>query len=162
MGGRSCTCLGCPGGRADDSPMARIPVPPWAGNPVGSATGIPVRSEEGLPSLSLGIWFLPLHQHKKMMGKNKHKGALLRWLQCQRISHKKPGWLSINPPDSPQDPTTVLHPASSQDRQEQAALPRPPPWPPNWGNKNKLNKTSTTPQQSPRKRKISLGISLPL
>lgn len=122
MGGTSCTCLGSPGRAGDKPTAARLPVPPWSGNPVGFARGIPVRSAEGLPSLSLGIWSLPLHQHKKMMGKNKHKEALLRWLQCQRICHKKPGWLSI----SPQGPTTILHPTSSQGRQEQAALPRPP------------------------------------
>lgn len=73
LGGRSCTRLGSPCGRADDSPKAaRIPVPPWAGNPVGFASGIPVKSAEGLPSLSLGS--LLLHQHKKMMGKINIKG----------------------------------------------------------------------------------------
>lgn len=96
------------------------------GSQWGLPGGIPVRSAEELPSLSLGIRSLPLHRHKKMTGKNKHKGALLRQLQCQTICHKKPGWLSINPPDSPQGPTTMLHPASTQDRQKQAALPRPP------------------------------------
>lgn len=86
LGGRSCTRLGSPGERAGDIPMApRIPVPAWAGNPVGFARGIPVRSAEELPPPSLGIWSLPLHQHKKMMVKNKRKGALLRRLQCQRI-----------------------------------------------------------------------------
>lgn len=70
--------------RWKSSPMAAgMPVPAWAGNPVGFARGIPARNAEELPSLSLGIWSLPLHQRKKMMGKNKRKGDLFRWFQCQ-------------------------------------------------------------------------------
>lgn len=116
--------------------------------------GDPSRSAEELPSLSLGIWSLPLHQHKKMMGKNKRKGALLRQLQCHRICHEKPGWLSINPPDSPQGPTSILHPISSQ---EQAALARPP-----HGHRTRKTRTSSTKHQPslsnrPGKEKPALG-----
>lgn len=142
LGGRSCTRLGSPGGRAGDSPMA---------------ASIPVRSAEELPSLSPGICSLPLHQHEKVMGKNKHKGAFLRQLQCHRTCHKKPGWLSINPPDSPQGPTSILHPTSSQHQQERAALPRPP-----HGHQTGKTRTSSTKHRPslgnhPGKEKPALG-----
>lgn len=142
LGGRSCTRLGSPGGRAGDSPMA---------------ASIPVRSAEELPSLSPGICSLPLHQHEKVMGKNKHKGAFLRQLQCHRTCHKKPDWLSINPPDSPQGPTSILHPTSSQHQQEQAVLPRPP-----HGHQTGKTRTSSTKHRPslsnhPGKEKPALG-----
>lgn len=119
----------------------------------GLPGGIPVRNAEELPSLLPGIWSLPLHRHKKMMGENKHKGALLRQLQCQRICHKKPGWLSINPPDSPQGPNNHPPPRIIPGQAEAGSAAQTTPWPPNRENKDKLNKTPTILQQSPRKRK---------
>lgn len=142
LGGKSCTHLGFQGGEADDSPVvAEHPGPSVGWSPSRVCRGDPGQ-ERRSPPLPWGSGPFPCISAKKMMGGG-NKGALFRLLQHQGICQKNPGWLSRNHPNSPQAPAAILCPASSQDRQGEAALPTPPCG--HWTGKMRMSSTKHRP-----------------
>lgn len=75
--------------------------------------------------------------------------------QKARLALHQPSW-------QPPRPHNHAPPRIIPGQAEAGSAAHTTPRPPNRENKDKLNKTPTIPQQSPRKRKTSLGISLPL